>query len=133
MLSYLFKLYRYHPVLLVHTPSFPSRLSSVLSPAWVCSLEARCERRPGRLPGRRRLPHSCLFAVGDAVDRADEVVGNQDRAVAQFLHGDRPPEVFAVLVDPALGEDLRLRSEEHTSELPSLMRTSYAVFCLKKK
>src|SRR3546814_9836608 len=24
------------------------------------------------------------------------------------------------------------RSEEHTSELPSLMRTSYAVFCLKK-
>src|SRR3546814_6206964 len=28
---------------------------------------------------------------------------------------------------------LRLRSEEHTSELKSLMRTSYAVFCLKKK
>src|SRR3546814_4863154 len=28
---------------------------------------------------------------------------------------------------------LMLRSEEHTSELQSLMRTSYAVFCLKKK
>src|SRR3546814_2279365 len=28
---------------------------------------------------------------------------------------------------------LALRSEEHTSELQSLMRTSYAVFCLKKK
>src|SRR3546814_6606897 len=27
----------------------------------------------------------------------------------------------------------RLRSEEHTSELPSLMRTSYAVFCLTNK
>src|SRR3546814_4264983 len=27
----------------------------------------------------------------------------------------------------------RLRSEEHTSELQSLMRISYAVFCLKKK
>src|SRR3546814_1136882 len=27
----------------------------------------------------------------------------------------------------------RLRSEEHTSELQSLMRNSYAVFCLKKK
>src|SRR3546814_10355435 len=27
----------------------------------------------------------------------------------------------------------RQRSEEHTSELPSLMRISYAVFCLKKK
>src|SRR3546814_10706672 len=29
--------------------------------------------------------------------------------------------------------DLRMRSEEHTSELQSLMRISYAVFCLKKK
>src|SRR3546814_10249414 len=29
--------------------------------------------------------------------------------------------------------DRRLRSEEHTSELQSLMRISYAVFCLKKK
>src|SRR3546814_3242962 len=28
---------------------------------------------------------------------------------------------------------LKHRSEEHTSELQSLMRTSYAVFCLKKK
>src|SRR3546814_10307641 len=33
-----------------------------------------------------------------------------------------------------LGADLQvLRSEEHTSELQSLMRISYAVFCLKKK
>src|SRR3546814_2447831 len=33
-----------------------------------------------------------------------------------------------------LGADQRLlRSEEHTSELQSLMRISYAVFCLKKK
>src|SRR3546814_5480176 len=31
------------------------------------------------------------------------------------------------------GGDPRLRSEEHTSELQSLMRISYAVFCLKKK
>src|SRR3546814_9829639 len=29
--------------------------------------------------------------------------------------------------------DMKIRSEEHTSELPSLMRISYAVFCLKKK
>src|SRR3546814_10301206 len=29
--------------------------------------------------------------------------------------------------------DVSFRSEEHTSELQSLMRTSYAVFCLKKK
>src|SRR3546814_1761885 len=31
------------------------------------------------------------------------------------------------------GGGLRQRSEEHTSELQSLMRISYAVFCLKKK
>src|SRR3546814_6596832 len=31
------------------------------------------------------------------------------------------------------GTDHDLRSEEHTSELQSLMRISYAVFCLKKK
>src|SRR3546814_3062131 len=30
-------------------------------------------------------------------------------------------------------ENLQQRSEEHTSELQSLMRISYAVFCLKKK
>src|SRR3546814_1421747 len=32
-----------------------------------------------------------------------------------------------------IAETQRLRSEEHTSELQSLMRISYAVFCLKKK
>src|SRR3546814_10510330 len=31
------------------------------------------------------------------------------------------------------GSDQASRSEEHTSELQSLMRNSYAVFCLKKK
>src|SRR3546814_2855110 len=37
--------------------------------------------------------------------------------------------------DDARGVDLerQMRSEEHTSELQSLMRISYAVFCLKKK
>src|SRR3546814_1077765 len=33
----------------------------------------------------------------------------------------------------ATNPDKRIRSEEHTSELQSLMRISYAVFCLKKK
>src|SRR3546814_4626360 len=36
---------------------------------------------------------------------------------------------LAPLVERAIGD----RSEEHTSELQSLMRISYAVFCLKKK
>src|SRR3546814_9396802 len=35
--------------------------------------------------------------------------------------------------DQDIVEGLLLRSEEHTSELQSLMRISYAVFCLKKK
>src|SRR3546814_3541573 len=35
--------------------------------------------------------------------------------------------------EPAMGEMRLPRSEEHTSDLQSLMRISYAVFCLKKK
>src|SRR3546814_9471750 len=34
---------------------------------------------------------------------------------------------------PGFGDGVGQRSEEHTSELQSLMRISYAVFCLKKK
>src|SRR3546814_6857076 len=36
-------------------------------------------------------------------------------------------------ITPRLAKKLVERSEEHTSELQSLMRISYAVFCLKKK
>src|SRR3546814_8781846 len=35
--------------------------------------------------------------------------------------------------DRSLNRELLIRSEEHTSELQSLMRISYAVFCLKNK
>src|SRR3546814_7011956 len=35
--------------------------------------------------------------------------------------------------DPTFSAKVLTRSEEHTSELQSLMRNSYAVFCLKKK
>src|SRR3546814_7963865 len=40
---------------------------------------------------------------------------------------------FAVDHAPGVGHRVEVRSEEHTSELQSLMRNSYAVFCLKKK
>src|SRR3546814_6294679 len=43
------------------------------------------------------------------------------------------PERFIAQPTLALSTCPTLRSEEHTSELQSLMRTSYAVFCLKKK
>src|SRR3546814_5221588 len=41
--------------------------------------------------------------------------------------------VGAVYFFTAIGDSAVLRSEEHTSELQSLMRISYAVFCLKQK
>src|SRR3546814_1826165 len=55
------------------------------------------------------------------------------RTVADWLR-QFTQETLAPLI--ALNRDLvteALRSEEHTSELQSLMRISYAVFCLKKK
>src|SRR3546814_8246221 len=44
-----------------------------------------------------------------------------------------PPRVPAPRSQARAGAIRALRSEEHTSELQSLMRISYAVFCLKKK
>src|SRR3546814_7826250 len=49
---------------------------------------------------------------------------------ARRMHGFSMPVVARPLVRAAA---FALRSEEHTSELQSLMRISYAVFCLKKK
>src|SRR3546814_3614046 len=46
---------------------------------------------------------------------------------------DVEPERVAGAGSRARLGDPRTRSEEHTSELQSLMRISYAVFCLKKK
>src|SRR3546814_9470755 len=55
-----------------------------------------------------------------------------EAAAASFrlslLVGQQP-----AVLDPRLRGPGQLRSEEHTSELQSLMRISYAVFCLKKK
>src|SRR3546814_4610825 len=46
----------------------------------------------------------------------------------------RRPTAFPAFRSPSpCGEGPPCRSEEHTSELQSLMRISYAVFCLKKK
>src|SRR3546814_2693851 len=78
--------------------------------------------------GRRATPN--LFLVGAAKCGTT--------AMASYL-GQHPEIFFSDPKEPLFfGRDLyhtwRLeRSEEHTSELQSLMRISYAVFCLKKK
>src|SRR3546814_8754584 len=59
---------------------------------------------------------------------ADPVVHSDIGPAPRKLQRRRPPDTGA-----AAGDDGDLRSEEHTSELQSLMRISYAVFCLKKK
>src|SRR3546814_7304653 len=68
----------------------------------------------------------------------NEVPVIADLRLANRGEEDLEDLVLTLLVDPPLITEKRwridrLRSEEHTSELQSLMRISYAVFCLKKK
>src|SRR3546814_6461168 len=69
-----------------------------------------------------------------------EMAAAFDRIWARALAGGRSWRdrnvFFCVAEEPGNGPVLRFaqwRSEEHTSELQSLMRISYAVFCLQKK
>src|SRR3546814_3693862 len=61
---------------------------------------------------------------------------NTNRFLDELLSGDDLAAVSAMF-DQVLGPGVCIRSiersEEHTSELQSLMRISYAVFCLKKQ
>src|SRR3546814_1309618 len=69
-----------------------------------------------------------LAAVHDLAGHADPIGhAGRDRAALE----QRPDDVAVLCEDRH--RDLVVRSEEHTSELQSLMRISYAVFCLKKK
>src|SRR3546814_10029745 len=55
-------------------------------------------------------------------------------AVGTATPDARTLAIIAILIlVPGVGAYATHRSEEHTSELQSLMRISYAVFCLKKK
>src|SRR3546814_5926180 len=83
-------------------------------------------RRPPRSTRTDTLfPYTTLFRSRDfakptrAIGSARAKVGH----ILEFQAGARLPA----------GQVGHLRSEEHTSELQSLMRISYAVFCLKKK
>src|SRR3546814_9839487 len=88
----------------------------------------------------------CDLLPGDPTESAgnaghDEVAGSQGRRGGGRLRPEdahrsverhQRPGPQAGGAEPACGPG-RWRSEEHTSELQSLMRISYAVFCLKKK
>src|SRR3546814_3958240 len=95
------------------------------------------------------VPYTTLFRAADTVE---QVVDQRQREAEQRDHADRRGEVGRRgCVDIATcrhceqppsqreGADDQddaggaMRSEEHTSELQSLMRNSYAVFCWKKK
>src|SRR3546814_9132201 len=56
-----------------------------------------------------------------------------ERQIAMALHGGDPIVSLDNFNGELRSDLLAQRSEEHTSELQSLMRISYAVFCLKKK
>src|SRR3546814_5141359 len=97
-------------------------------------------RRPPRSTRTDTLfPYTTLFrSVTGETDTVRALLPALTDIVRHHLAGTR----FAIGVDPADGllkqgeEGYQLtwmRSEEHTSELQSLMRISYAVFCLKKK
>src|SRR3546814_5265732 len=68
----------------------------------------------------------------EAVEGAPLAAEQQDQIVAAAADRQGTTDLHRVLGDATPSEH-RLRSEEHTSELQSLMRISYAVFCLKKK
>src|SRR3546814_9184263 len=93
-------------------------------------------RRPPRSTRTDPLfPYTTLFRSRDSVpcagqcySRVPAIPGSAQfcRAQAGVHQGlESSPELVRLSQD--------LRSEEHTSELQSLMRISYAVFCLKKK
>src|SRR3546814_6313120 len=79
-------------------------------------------RRPPRSTRTDTLfPYTPLFRSFDQGHAGDLLPALGHRALHRHAAAKRQAQVREV------------RSEEHTSELQSLMRSSYAVFCLKKK
>src|SRR3546814_1360737 len=96
----------------------------------VCSSDLLSRRWPAALADRLGLCRLQLAALRPRRPRFQQpaLAGAGRLAAGGLLRaaGRRRP------APPLSGDEVR-RSEEHTSELQSLMRISYAVFCLKKK
>src|SRR3546814_9658751 len=73
-----------------------------------------------QVPARRKFLRSERAELGACVD------------VVRRLAMSRPDTGFTLVHEGRRQIAVQPRSEEHTSELQSLMRISYAVFCLKK-
>src|SRR3546814_1134103 len=87
-------------------------------------------RRPPRSTRTDTLfPYTTLFRSRKVHGEAIGVVQLEDH----FTRDDAALELGQVLLEDQRQRAIGVRSEEHTSELQSLMRISYAVFCLKKK
>src|SRR3546814_8405358 len=79
--------------------------------------------------------------IGSHACKALALAGYRPVAYDKLVHGHRWAVRWGPLEEGELEDGERLdaviqahrRSEEHTSELQSLMRTSYALFCWKKK
>src|SRR3546814_3725604 len=87
-------------------------------------------RRPPRSTRTDTLfPYTTLFRSSwlDKKNPSKVLKDQQTADVFGFIARERPPPRYKKL------QKEESRSEEHTSELQSLMRISYAVFCLKKK
>src|SRR3546814_6003688 len=80
----------------------------------------------GTPEGRAAFIHSIAHIEFNAIDLGWDAV---------YRFRGMPADFYADWVSVASDEarHFTMRSEAHTSELPSLMRTSYVVFCLDKK
>src|SRR3546814_8923179 len=76
--------------------------------------------------------HGCGMSVMEMSHRGKQFTQIRDEAVADLRELLAVPDDYEVLFMQG-GATAQNRSEEHTSELQSLMRISYAVFCLKRK
>src|SRR3546814_8952414 len=100
-------------------------------------------RRPPRSTRTDTLfPYTTLFRSRQVVQHLEQFLAGLDVAGIGAVDLVENADAIGVHVDadrPKLcrhaleGAEQPARSEEHTSELQSLMRISYAVFCLKKK